>query len=454
MTARPGRIWCAAALGLAAVFGLAVPGHGGDLWLAASLRLARPIRQPVPTARLRQTSHPHHNTLPAHRYPLQVHRADGPEGAPRPGGNAAPSARLAGLGGGAFAGGLAVATVLWRRAHSPTGTDAAPIVMSMATHGGAGDGEAGDSFAADWRWMDRAEADLLAARLSADPGLTSLSLEHCRFCPDGARVVAEALERCTTLRRLAVAGSKAPQGVVRAAAGAVARSPFLADLALWDLAADVGDVLLALKETRSVRRLSLRGTLLRNAEALALAIGLEGNSALETLDLGGTEMSADGVSVLAEALKQNSALQQLVLEGNCHTDTAAERLALALRTNAALRSLELGNNNVTNAGAWALAESLEANSGLQTLCLADNDLGDDGALAFARCLAHNTTLRHLDLGGTLVSDGGAWALAIGLAANTSLARLCLSDMAFEETTLQGLRQEGRRVELLHPRKWK
>lgn len=113
--------------------------------------------------------------------------------------------------------------------------------------------------------------------------------------------------------------------------------------------------------------LNLDNEVIGDVGATAIAIALQGNTALTTLELDSNNIGIRGATAIAEALKVNTALTTLWLEGNSIGDRGAAAIADALKINTVLTTLDLYYNNIGDAGATSIAEALKVNTALTTL---------------------------------------------------------------------------------------
>ncbi|GBG34278.1 Nucleotide-binding oligomerization domain-containing protein 2 [Hondaea fermentalgiana] len=161
----------------------------------------------------------------------------------------------------------------------------------------------------------------------------------------------------------------------------------------------------ALVKNSSLQTLELQDNEIGDGGAKALADALAKNSSLQTLSLSHNYIVDGGAKALADALAKNSSLQTLGLEHNQIGSDGSKALAFALTKISSLQTLGLNTTNIDDVGAKALAYALAKNPSLQTLMLRDNNIGDDGAKALADALANNTCLlTYLDLNTWTFSD--------------------------------------------------
>lgn len=177
----------------------------------------------------------------------------------------------------------------------------------------------------------------------------------------------------------------------------------------------------------TVRELQLRGYLLCDYDAHALADALQLNDSLAVLDLEENQIEDDGADALAEALLLNRSITTVNLAENCFGDYGARALACALRESESIATLNLKGQTtrIGKEGAWALGAALRCNTSLKALNLGDNAIGIDGIHPLAEGLLWNTSLTTLGLNANNINAKGAETLAEALQRNSSLSELDL-----------------------------
>ncbi|CAE7221769.1 NLRC3 [Symbiodinium sp. KB8] len=154
----------------------------------------------------------------------------------------------------------------------------------------------------------------------------------------------------------------------------------------------------ALKGCTSLRSLSLRWNGIREQGAAALATAVQCSS-LRCLDLFCNSFGDRGAAATAAMLPRNATLQKLDLGWNSIGDRGAAVLAAAMKQNTALMDLGLEQNAIT--GATALAEALVSKK--SCIRLAGNPLEEDSIHALER-LVETGQLGSLDLWTVGLSD--------------------------------------------------
>jgi hypothetical protein len=134
-----------------------------------------------------------------------------------------------------------------------------------------------------------------------------------------------------------------------------------------------------------------------------------------------------GAAGLAKALANNRTLRILGMRGNMIGDAGASALAGGLCVpGSTLVGLSLGKNHISDSGATALAGMLKVNSSLEELQLDENEIGDAGGCALAEAIENNRTLS--TLWATKNSFGTATIARFTVAPRKggSLRQLCVS----------------------------
>ena len=279
------------------------------------------------------------------------------------------------------------------------------------------------------RYLQPADAILIASDLQFMAVLTELNLDWNEFGVDGAIAIAEALKVNVVLTTLCLNGNKIEdEGAVAIAAALKLGTPLTSlELGGNNIGAE-GTIAIAeaLKASAVLTKLSLGGNLLGVEGAEAIAGALKLGTVLASLELGGNNIGAEGVIKIAESLKVNKVLTILNLGDNEIGDEGTKVIAEALKSGTALLSkLELDDNDIGADGAKAIAEALKVTAALTSLHLDSNHIGDEGAIAIAMALELGkvTTLR---LCFNRIGPEGGKAIAKALQSGTVLTKVTLS----------------------------
>ena len=310
----------------------------------------------------------------------------------------------------------------------------------------------------------KALAEMLGGNGAESSGTVNTTLEHvdlswCGIGPVGAQHLAQALCVNTSLKTLKLKGNilfdegaKALADVLGGngteSSGTVNTTLEHADLS-WCGIKPVGAQHLAqaLCVNTSLKTLKLKGNILFDEGAKALADALGGNGAessgnvnttLEHVDLRNNEID-DGTWHFAQALCVNTSVKTLKLAHShlCYV-VFAEILGgnSSGTVNTTLENVDLSKCSIKPVEAQHLAQALCVNTSVKTLKLRDNPLGCEGAKAIAEMLGGNgaessgivnTTLEHVDLSLCRIGPVGAKHLAQALCVNTSVKTLKLRD---------------------------
>ncbi|GCA62381.1 hypothetical protein KIPB_006110 [Kipferlia bialata] len=248
---------------------------------------------------------------------------------------------------------------------------------------------------------------------------TELEVNGVNIGPEGGKAVA-VLDQMPQLKKLCLRGTLiGDEGAV-----ALAKTlPLLKDLEL-----------LALGQTVPTTSRS-QGNNIGETGAVALAvaipqlpklikfslngspIGPEGLSAigpvlperLQQLALCSCSLGHEGGASLATALARLPNLEMLILSDNMLGHQAGRALAESLQTMTLLTNLDLGNNLLGNGGV-AIGRALTNLPLLTTLDLVLNKMGPDAAIAVAESLPSLTHLTYLSLGASPIGSAGGMAI--------------------------------------------
>ena len=120
-------------------------------------------------------------------------------------------------------------------------------------------------------------------------------------------------------------------------------------------------------------------------------------------------ITGEGASYIAEALKTTRALRKLNLRGDRISDKGLQYIVEALITNTSLIELRLGGCflKITEENGPALTEMLQRNKTLRKVDLSGNkDVPDNAASFIIEGLKKNTTLKTLNLWRCSITDEG------------------------------------------------
>lgn len=98
------------------------------------------------------------------------------------------------------------------------------------------------------------------------------------------------------------------------------------------------------------------------------------------------EIGTEGVSALAAVLRVNSSLLHVDLQMNAFCSAGLQDLAASLCSNCWLQTLTLNNNALGDPSAASLADMLRSNQALRAIGLANTGITDVGAKALAKAL--------------------------------------------------------------------
>jgi Ran GTPase-activating protein (RanGAP) involved in mRNA processing and transport len=151
---------------------------------------------------------------------------------------------------------------------------------------------------------------------------------------------------------------------------------------------------------------------------------------LRELDLSFNTMCAEAGSNILDAMIDNHTVKKLSLRGNLLDDSLAPMLGDLLRCNNVLEELDLGRNKLGFACAFATAETLELNRSLKWLLLGYNSFGGAGTAtldAFARSVMMNYSLQVLVFDGNKLGPTWGVRLAETFVRNNTLLQVSLRD---------------------------
>ena len=224
----------------------------------------------------------------------------------------------------------------------------------------------------------RALAALVGLMNNPNSSLADLDLWDCSIDDEGARMLAAALGRNSTLRKLNLGHNKNITITGWRAIFTQLQSPqsSLDGLDLWKNYIDI-------------------------AVANLLANALANGTSLKALCLGTSyEITTEGWRAVFAALSSpRCVIKELDLNSNEFNDEVVTHLSNALSNNCVLKELDLhGNAEVTPSGWRAFSAVLQnPNSALEKLDLGYNSINDGALVSLANSLVHNNKLKELSL---------------------------------------------------------
>lgn len=169
------------------------------------------------------------------------------------------------------------------------------------------------------------------------------------------------------------------------------------------------------------------------AKLLAINVSLTFVGFRECRNLGDS-----GIVALAEALRQNKSITKLTLESTGCGDRGAKALARALLDSESMSRLDLNYCKISDVGATALAEALALNPpGLKYLSMDHcKQITDKSVGAFVAALEVNTVVTEIGLKGTSISGSGKAQIAAMLKPTVAIHRRCRSDISATRSFLK------------------
>lgn len=165
------------------------------------------------------------------------------------------------------------------------------------------------------------------------------------------------------------------------------------------------------------------------------------NVILRELDLSFNALSSGAGIQILEALIDNFSIKKISLRGNLFDDEIAEALSAFFQENSIVEDFDIGENLLGYNSCFSIAEGLEWNRSIQTLLLDKNRLGSAGTAtldAFVHGLSMNCIVRTLNLDSN--HFGRAWGLRFGemIGRNASLLEFSLRDNHFDDESARSI----------------
>jgi Ran GTPase-activating protein (RanGAP) involved in mRNA processing and transport len=172
------------------------------------------------------------------------------------------------------------------------------------------------------------------------------------------------------------------------------------------------------------------------SHGISVPVTIRNNTVLKELDLSFNSLVSEaGINIL-DALIDNHTLKKVSLRGNLLDDAIAKWLPDLFRCNEVLEELDLGCNKLSLESAIAIADSLESNRTLKCLILDHNNFGGvtkelEVLEVFCRSLMLNYTLQILIFDCNKLGPEWGIRLAETFARNNTLLQVSLKDNRFD-----------------------
>ncbi len=236
---------------------------------------------------------------------------------------------------------------------------------------------------------------LIGKGLGGNKKITSLVLDGNNMESSDLGLMSDALGKHKSLKTLSLADNGLDEAAGTIVGSFVAASRSLEEINLkcnYLCAQGVEAIMNGLKTNVGVKILNLRKNTIGKEGAVFIASYLRGSpSFLEELDASSDGVEEAGGMEIMNALKENKSLKKLLLGDNGLADEFATAMAGMIKVNATLEFLSLESNLITNKGAQIISEELGSAKGIHTLNIENNVYTQFGALAVLR--ARLTNLR-------------------------------------------------------------
>lgn len=161
---------------------------------------------------------------------------------------------------------------------------------------------------------------------------------------------------------------------------------------------------------------------LLDADGVALANALRGNTHVTSIDISRSNILDEGGAAIVNVLKDNRTVTSLSLRANGFWVIGSAIVALKelLKVNKTITTLSLRGNQLHAAGMAILCEGLKENTSVHTLHVDYTNMGSDGIIALGKALEVNRTLKHLTTDGNYYTLTAANIFIQSLEKNRSL----------------------------------
>jgi len=173
---------------------------------------------------------------------------------------------------------------------------------------------------------------------------------------------------------------------------------------------------------------TLNADFMIDADGIALAQALQGNTHVTSIDIARSNILDVGGAAIVNALKDNRSVTSLTLRANGFwranefwgTESAIVALKELLKVNKTITTLNLRGNQLNSDGMLILCEGLKENTSVHTLHLDNVSMGSVGIIALGEVLEVNQTLKHLTTDGNYYTLASANMFIVSLENNRTL----------------------------------
>ena len=280
------------------------------------------------------------------------------------------------------------------------------------------------------------EMFMLINILKSATNLETIALRIKDFSPDEAEGLVGQLKQLSSLRKLSLYSTAAPNSihVLVKALSSLSSEPTIT-LSFEDVDTEGALALVSALQSHTstnLYRLYLINSNIGPEGVTGLANGLQCVTALSYLSLQNNEIRCDGFNSLWNGLQYLNSLNILGLSHNNIVDDDIKFLANSLQHLTRLTSLTLSDMNYGSD--WSCLVELRHLTNLKYLDLSHNDINSDGAASLACALQYLTTLETLSLSHNNIGPDGMTTLSKGLLYLTTLTRL---DLSHNDIDLEG-----------------
>lgn len=152
------------------------------------------------------------------------------------------------------------------------------------------------------------------------------------------------------------------------------------------------------------------------------------NAVLREVDLSYNSLTSEAGCNVIDAMLENFTIKKLSLRGNLLDDMVATRLSALIDGNEVLEEIDLGRNRMGFTCLFEISTTLAANRRLRVLLLDNNHFGGAGVGtldSFCRAIMQNYTLQVLNLDGNKLGPEWGMRLAETFARNSALLQVSL-----------------------------
>ena len=236
-----------------------------------------------------------------------------------------------------------------------------------------------------------------------------ISLTLCNITNNGSKIIAEAIEVNTRIKKLDISNNIICDDGAIAISNSLKYNSSLQQLNMSknNITSEGAKYIAeAIQVTNTLEKLDLSSNAISNDGVAAISDSLQFNITLQELNMSRNEITSEGIKKINKAIQVNKTLKQLDLSINKIADEGANFISDALKNNISLQQLNISHSDITNSGIKVIAEAIKINSTLQNINISKNHISTEGLLYFMEAVKNNCTLQVVNITHNNVTRSG------------------------------------------------